>query len=56
MRSYVLDKSFVKDLRTGVTSDDPQAVLDGGLDDFLRASLAMPSSMVPTGRVKPEPE
>lgn len=42
VRSYVLDKSLVKDLRTAVTSDDPQAVLDGELDDFLRASLALP--------------
>jgi peptide chain release factor 2 len=30
----------VKDLRTGVQSTDPQAVLDGDLDDFVEASLA----------------
>jgi peptide chain release factor 2 len=30
----------VKDLRTGFTSTNPDAVLDGGLDDFIQASLA----------------
>ncbi len=39
IRSYVLDQSRVKDLRTGVESGDPQAVLDGDLDKFIEASL-----------------
>ncbi len=39
IRSYVLDQSRVKDLRTGVESGNPLAVLDGGLDDFILASL-----------------
>jgi peptide chain release factor 2 len=39
IRSYVLDQSRIKDLRTGVESGNPQAVLDGGLDAFLEASL-----------------
>jgi peptide chain release factor 2 len=39
IRSYVLDQSRVKDLRTGVETGNPQAVLDGDLDDFLEASL-----------------
>lgn len=53
VRSYVLDRPLVKDLRTGVTSGDPQAVLDGEIDDFLRASLALP---VVLHRTKPTPE
>ena len=39
IRSYVLDQSRIKDLRTGVESSNPQSVLDGGLDVFIRASL-----------------
>ncbi len=39
IRSYVLDQSRVKDLRTGIETGNPQAVLDGDLDDFLEASL-----------------
>jgi peptide chain release factor 2 len=39
IRSYVLDQSRIKDLRTGVESGNTQAVLDGGLDDFIEASL-----------------
>jgi peptide chain release factor 2 len=31
---------LIKDLRTGFTSTNPDAVLDGGLDDFIQASLA----------------
>jgi peptide chain release factor 2 len=31
---------MVKDLRTGVEKGNPQAVLDGELDDFMAASLA----------------
>ncbi len=39
IRSYVLDDSRVKDLRTGVQTGNTQAVLDGDLDDFVEASL-----------------
>lgn len=39
IRSYVLDQSRVKDLRTGVETGNPSGVLDGGLNDFLEASL-----------------
>ena len=39
IRSYVLDQSRIKDLRTGVETGNPQAVLDGHLDDFIEASL-----------------
>ena len=39
IRSYVLDQSRIKDLRTQVESSAPQNVLDGDLDDFLEASL-----------------
>lgn len=39
IRSYVLDQSRIKDLRTGVETGNPQAVLDGDLDQFLEASL-----------------
>ncbi len=41
IRSYVLQPyQLVKDLRTGVESTNPQAVLDGDLDTFMEASLA----------------
>lgn len=39
IRSYVLDDSRIKDLRTGVERTDTQAVLDGDIDRFLEASL-----------------
>lgn len=39
IRSYVLDASRIKDLRTGVETGNPQAVLDGDLDMFIEASL-----------------
>ena len=39
IRSYVLDQSRIKDLRTGVEIGHTQGVLDGGLDDFIEASL-----------------
>jgi len=39
IRSYVLDQSRIKDLRTGVEKGDTQRVLDGDLDDFIAASL-----------------
>jgi peptide chain release factor 2 len=39
IRSYVLDQSRVKDLRTQVERSDPGSVLDGDLDDFIEASL-----------------
>ena len=41
IRSYVLQPyQLVKDLRTGVENTDPQAVLDGELDEFMEAALA----------------
>jgi peptide chain release factor 2 len=39
IRSYVLDDSRIKDLRTGVETRNTQAVLDGDLDKFIEASL-----------------
>ncbi len=39
IRSYVLDQSRIKDLRTGVESSNTQDVLDGNLDKFIEASL-----------------
>lgn len=39
IRSYVLDQSRIKDLRTGIETGNTQAVLDGGLDLFIEASL-----------------
>jgi peptide chain release factor 2 len=39
IRSYVLDDSRVKDLRTGVETSNTQAVLDGDIDRFIEASL-----------------
>jgi peptide chain release factor 2 len=39
IRSYVLDQSRIKDLRTNVERGDTQSVLDGDLDDFINASL-----------------
>ena len=39
IRSYVLDQSRIKDLRTSVETSNTQAVLDGALDQFIEASL-----------------
>ena len=39
IRSYVLDQSRIKDLRTGIEIGNTQAVLDGDLDRFIEASL-----------------
>ncbi|WP_460427720.1 peptide chain release factor 2 [Azotobacter armeniacus] len=39
IRSYVLDQSRIKDLRTGIENSNCDAVLDGDLDDFIEASL-----------------
>ncbi len=39
IRSYVLDQSRIKDLRTGVEIGNTTAVLDGALDPFMQASL-----------------
>jgi peptide chain release factor 2 len=41
IRSYVLDESRIKDLRTGVESHNTKAVLDGDLDEFIEASLLL---------------
>ena len=39
IRSYVLDQSRIKDLRTGIEHSNCNAVLDGDLDEFIEASL-----------------
>jgi len=39
IRSYVLDQSRIKDLRTNIERGDPDKVLDGDLDEFIEASL-----------------
>ncbi len=39
IRSYVLDQSRIKDLRTGMETGNPEAVLNGDLDKFIEASL-----------------
>ena len=39
IRSYVLDQSRIKDLRTAVETGNTQSVLDGNLDSFIEASL-----------------
>jgi peptide chain release factor 2 len=39
IRSYVLDQSRIKDLRTGIETGNTEAVLDGDLDRFIEASL-----------------
>jgi peptide chain release factor 2 len=39
IRSYVLDQSRIKDLRTNIEIGNTQSVLDGDLDDFITASL-----------------
>lgn len=39
IRSYVLDQSRIKDLRTGVETTDTDRVLDGHIDEFIEASL-----------------
>jgi peptide chain release factor 2 len=39
IRSYVLDQSRIKDLRTNYETGNTQVVLDGDLDDFIAASL-----------------
>lgn len=39
IRSYILDDSRIKDLRTGIETRHPQFILDGNLDEFIHASL-----------------
>ena len=39
IRSYVLDQSRVRDLRTGIEISSPDTVLDGDIDEFIEASL-----------------
>lgn len=39
IRSYVLDQSRIKDLRTNIETGNTQAMLDGDIDDFIEASL-----------------
>jgi len=47
IRSYVLDDRWVKDLRSGYKVHNPDAVLDGDLDPFLKAYLMWESNPVP---------
>ena len=39
MRSYVLDKQYIKDHRTGLMMHNPEDVLDGDLDELMWAGL-----------------
>lgn len=39
IRSYILDHSRIKDLRTGIEKRNIKAILDGDLDDFIRTSI-----------------
>ena len=41
IRSYVFDQSRIKDLRTGVEIGNIRSVMDGGLDEFITASLKL---------------
>lgn len=41
IRSYVLDQSRIKDLRTNFETSNTRVVLDGDLDDFVHASLKL---------------
>ena len=41
IRSYILDRSIIKDLRTGIENTNTRAVLNGDLDKFIQASLKM---------------
>ncbi|WP_187151984.1 peptide chain release factor 2 [Buchnera aphidicola] len=41
IRSYILDQSVIKDLRTGIEKYNIQSVLNGELDDFIKTSLIM---------------
>jgi len=41
IRSYVLDQSRIKDLRTNIETSNTQSVLDGNIDMFVEASLKM---------------
>ncbi len=50
IRSYVLDDRWVKDLRSGYKVHNPDAVLDGDLDNFLKAYLMWERN--PTGEVE----
>ena len=54
IRSYVLDDRWVKDLRSGYKVHNPDAVLDGDLDNFLKAYLMWERN--PTGAVEDDDE
>lgn len=41
IRSYILDHSKIKDLRTGIEKHDVQSILNGDLDDFIEKSLIL---------------
>ena len=49
IRSYVLDDSRIKDLRTGIEKSDCPRVLNGDLDDFIIAGLQYQARMTNTG-------
>ncbi len=54
IRSYVLDKQYVKDHRTGVMRHDPANVLDGDLDEFVWAGLEWQAGKRATASVTDE--
>ena len=45
IRSYVLDQSRIKDLRTNVESGNISSILDGDIDIFMKASLTQPATL-----------
>ena len=52
IRSYVLDQSRIKDLRTGVESRAPDDVLDGDIDPFMAAALAQAVGGKPAEKIE----
>jgi len=52
IRSYVLDDSRIKDLRTGVETRNTQAVLDGDLDQFIEEGSQIRSYVLDDSRIK----
>lgn len=54
IRSYVLDKRYVKDHRTGLTRHDPDEVLDGDIQDFIWAGLEWQAGLASAGSEEAE--